>query len=83
MKPLLSMKKPEPVSAPLAPFALMETTEGETRAAIPATESGARSTVERVLTIEALPLKATKLRVTTLPKIPATSAIAITTVSGT
>ena len=36
------MKKPVPVSPPDCVCASMETTDGETRAAIPAMESGAR-----------------------------------------
>jgi hypothetical protein len=40
------MTNPEPVEPPSEPFASIETTEGRTRFAIPATESGARSIVE-------------------------------------
>ena len=39
------MKNPEPVSPPVEEVTVMETTAGETRAAIPAMESGLRSTV--------------------------------------
>lgn len=40
------MTKPEPVEPPSEPLASIETTEGSTRFAIPATESGERSIVE-------------------------------------
>lgn len=46
MYPSLRMTKPEPVPLPLKDSVEMETTDGRTRAAIPAIEVGARSTVE-------------------------------------
>ena len=39
------MTKPDPVSPPFIVRVLIETTDGNTRCAIPATESGARSIV--------------------------------------
>ena len=39
------MTNPEPVPPPLLDRVVIETTDGSTRAAIPATESGARSMV--------------------------------------
>jgi hypothetical protein len=45
MYPLLSITKPDPDPPPLIVRVLIETTEGNTLCAIPATESGARSIV--------------------------------------
>jgi hypothetical protein len=77
MYPELSITKPEPVALPDAFSVEIETTEGRTRWAIPATESGARSMLLETATRLILCPRSVPLVVkspTALPTNPATTA---------
>ena len=69
MYPSLAITKPEPVAPPSASFASIETTEGSTRLAIPATEFAGRSIVEFDFTIRVEKPKSEPVDVA--PKTPA------------
>ena len=74
---MLSRKNPEPVPPLLPLLTSIETTEGDTRAAIPAIESGLRSIVLLVETKFVLVSSVAEVLPTTLPTTPAIRAIEI------
>ena len=74
---MLSRKNPDPLPPVLPLLTSIDTTEGDTRAAIPATESGLRSMVLLVETKFVLVSSDAEVRPTTLPITPAIRAIEI------